>query len=372
MHLVDHARVHVEDTYRRPWPDRLIRAVLAAVLPYPARFRAALAAAWLPGRVLAAFSGRVAPGRKAIPAGEGFAALIGRVGAMLRLTPARPHGPSPYQAPGVFPAEGPRRGRVALLQGCAQSVLAPSINEAAIRLLTRNGIEVVFAAGEGCCGSLVHHMGRENQALTQARQNIDAWTHEIEGGEVDAILVTASGCGTTIKDYGFMLRGDAAYAGKAAQVSKLAKDVSEYLTLLGLQAPLAKTGLTVAYQSACSLQHGQKITRQPKELLVNAGFRVSDIPEAHLCCGSAGTYNIMQPAIATALRDRKVANIETTGAHVIATGNIGCMTQLAPATRIPVVHTVELLDWAHGGPPPEALKHVRIGANDSRRIANAT
>jgi glycolate oxidase iron-sulfur subunit len=372
MHLVDHARAHIEETYRRPWPDWLIRAVLAAVLPYPARFRAALAAAWLPGRVLALFSGPVAPGRKAIPAGEGFAALVRRVGAMLRLAPARAPGSSPYRAPGVFPAEGARRGRVALLQGCAQSVLAPSINDAAIRLLTRNGIEVVLAAGEGCCGSLVHHMGRENQAFMQARQNIDAWVEEIEGGGLDAILVTASGCGTTIKDYGFMLRGDAAYAEKATRVSRLAKDVSEYLASLGLDAPLAKTGLTVAYQSACSLQHGQKITRQPKELLVNAGFRVSDIAEAHLCCGSAGTYNIMQPGIATTLRDRKAANIQATGADVVATGNIGCMTQLAPAIGIPVVHTVELLDWAHGGPMPDALKHVRIGANDSRRIANAT
>jgi glycolate oxidase iron-sulfur subunit len=259
----------------------------------------------------------------------------------------------------VIRAHGARKGRVALLQGCAQAVLAPSINEAAIRLLTRQGIEVVLAAGEGCCGSLVHHMGREQQAHAQARANIDAWTREIENRGLDAIIVTASGCGTTIKDYGFMLRGDPAYAERAARVSALALDISEYLARLGLGAPARTNGLTVAYQSACSLQHGQKIHKQPKDLLAAAGFRVRDIAEAHLCCGSAGTYNIMQPGIATALRERKVAAIEATGADMVATGNIGCMTHIAPATALPVVHTVELLDWAHGGPEPDSLKHVR-------------
>ena len=233
-------------------------------------------------------------------------------------------------------------------------MLAPSINEAAVRLLTRNGHEVVLA-GEGCCGSLVHHMGREQQALAQARAAIDIWTREIDSNGLDAILVTASGCGTTIKDYGYMLRSDPAYAAKAARVSALAKDIAEYLASLDLGAAALPGGLKVAYQSACSLQHGQKIIRQPKELLAKAGFIVADIAEAHLCCGSAGTYNIMQPEIAARLRDRKVANIVATGADVIATGNIGCMTQIAGATAIPVVHTVELLDWAHGGPRPAAL-----------------
>jgi glycolate oxidase iron-sulfur subunit len=345
--------------------------VLAAVLPYPARFRAALAAAWLPGRIAALFAPASRP-RKALPVGEGVGAFFARIAATLALTPARLTGGSAAQAPGVFTPETPRKGRVVLLQGCAQAVLAPSINEAAVRLLTRHGIEVVLAAGEGCCGSLVHHMGREHTALAQARNNIDVWTSEIENRGLDAILVTTSGCGTTIKDYGFMLRGDAAYAGKAARVSALARDISEYLAQLGLGPPRASTGLKVAYQSACSLQHGQKIHRQPKDLLAKAGFRVSDIAEAHLCCGSAGTYNIMQPDIARALRDRKVAAIGATGAEVVATGNIGCMTQLAPAAGIPVVHTVELLDWAYGGPVPDALSDVSSRANDSRRIANAT
>jgi glycolate oxidase iron-sulfur subunit len=372
MHLVDHARVHIENTYVRPWPDRLMRAVLAAVIPYPARFRAALAASWLPGRIVALFPRGARKRRKAIPVGPGIGGLVARFGAILRLTPGRLTGGSAAPAGQVFSPARPRTGRVALLQGCAQAVLAPSINQATIRLLNRAGIEVVLAAGEGCCGSMVHHMGREAQALAQARANVDAWTREIENGGLDAIIVTASGCGTTIKDYGFMLRGDPAYAEKAARLSALARDVSEYLAQLELGPPPAASGLKVAYQSACSLQHGQKIHKVPKDLLAAAGFRVSDIAEPHLCCGSAGTYNMMQPDIAAALRDRKIENLERTGADVVATGNIGCMTQLAPATGIPVVHTVELIDWAYGGPAPAALAHVRNRANDSPRIEIAT
>jgi glycolate oxidase iron-sulfur subunit len=362
MHLVDHARAHIEETYRRPWPDRAMRALLAFLLPYPARFRAALAAGWFAAplvRLAAWLRGRP-PGRRAEPVGPGWLGLARRTAAMLGLLPARLPNRSPHERGGVFPAQGRRQGRVALLQGCAQAVLAPSINEAATRLLTRKGIEVVRAAGEGCCGALVHHMGREGQALAQARANVDAWTREIENGGLDAILITASGCGTTIKDYGFMLRHDPAYAAKAARVSALAQDVSEYLVTLELGAPTLTTLPTVAYQSACSLQHGQKITRQPKDLLAGCGFGVKEPGEAHLCCGSAGTYNIMQPDIAASLRARKVAALERTGAAVIATGNIGCMTHIAPATRLPVVHTVELVDWAHGGPPPDALRSMLV------------
>jgi glycolate dehydrogenase iron-sulfur subunit len=242
------------------------------------------------------------------------------------------------------------------LSGCINPVLAPSTDEAAIRLLTRHGVEVVVAQGESCCGSLVHHMGREDQALAQARNNIDAWTREIEAGGLDAILTTVSGCGVTIKDYGFMLRTDAAYAEKAAMVAKLAKDVSEYLATLKLQAGVVAEGVTVAYHAACSLQHGQKVIREPKELLSNCGFIVKDVPEGHLCCGSAGTYNILQPRLAEQLRDRKVANIKRLEPDVIAAGNIGCLTQIGTGTSIPVVHTVELVDWATGGPMPEALR----------------
>jgi glycolate oxidase iron-sulfur subunit len=342
MHLVDHARAHVEETYSRPLGDRLLRALLAKVLPHRKLFRLSLRAGSA-GRMLAPLLGALG---------------LDRLAAMLRLVPDRVPPPSP-EGRRVVPAQGARRGRVALLQGCAQSVLAPSINEAATRLLTRKGYDVVLA-GEGCCGSLVHHMGREQQALGNARAAIDLWTREIETDGLDAIIVTASGCGTTIKDYGYMLRTEEAYAAKAARVSALAKDISEYLASLDLGAAARPGGLKVAYQSACSLQHGQKIVKQPKELLAKAGFSVSDIGEAHLCCGSAGTYNIMQPEIATRLRDRKVANIERTGADVVATGNIGCMTQIAEGTAIPIVHTVELLDWAHGGPRPAALAHMMV------------
>jgi glycolate oxidase iron-sulfur subunit len=376
MHLVDHARAHVEETFRRPWADRIMRALLANLLPYPGRFRAALAAGWFAGPLVRAASwlaggaaGR--PARKAVPVSPGWRGIAQRAIAMVGLMPSRLPNRSAYGRPQTFFTQpSKRRGRIALLQGCAQSALGPQINEATIRLLTRQGIEVVLAADEACCGSLVHHMGREHQALAQARHNIDVWTREIEAG-LAAIVITASGCGTTIKDYGYMLRNDPAYAEKAARVSALARDISEYLVGLDLGAPAAHSGLTVAYQSACSLQHGQKITRQPKDLLAIAGFKVRDIAEAHLCCGSAGTYNIMQPDIARTLRDRKVANIERSGAEVIATGNIGCMTHIAGGTVIPIVHTVELLDWAYGGPMPDALKGVHLDVNDSQRIAVA-
>ena len=347
MHLVDHARAHIEQTYRRPLPDRLVRAVLAFVLPHPARFRTALKLARL-GRPFAGLMDKV-------PALKPLA-------AMLKLAPPAVPAASATSAPGVHGAKGAkRRGRVALLTGCAQSVLEPGINEATVSLLTRLGVEVVVARGEGCCGALVHHMGREDEALSAARRNVDAWTKEIENGGLDAIVITASGCGTTIKDYGFMLRLDPAYAKKAARVSELAKDVTEYLATLDLPAPAKAPGIAVAYHSACSMQHGQKITRQPKDLLVRAGFIVREPREGHLCCGSAGTYNIMQPEISAKLRDRKVKNIAATGAAIVATGNIGCMTQIADRAGMPIVHTVALLDWAYGGPKPEALRGAVAG-----------
>jgi len=340
MHLVDHARAHIEKTYRRPFLERAIRSALAFVLPHPARFRAALKLAAL-GRPFAGLFAR--------------SASLKPLASMLNLAPRAVPAPSPVSRPGSHSAKGERRGRVALLTGCAQSVLDPGINEATVRLLTRLGVEVVVPAGEGCCGALVHHMGKEDAALAAARVNVDAWTREIEAGGLDAIIITASGCGTTIKDYGFMLRLDPAYAEKAARVSALAKDVTEYLATLDLPEPTVKPGLALAYHSACSMQHGQKITREPKELLVRAGFTVREPREGHLCCGSAGTYNILQPEISARLRDRKVKNLEDTGAVLVATGNIGCITQIAGAAKLPVVHTVALLDWAYGGPRPEAL-----------------
>ncbi|MBB4288599.1 glycolate oxidase iron-sulfur subunit [Rhizobium leguminosarum] len=344
MHLVDHARAHIEKTYKRPLMNRLTRAILAAVLPYPGRFRLALNLARL-GRPFAGLMRRAA---------------LKPFAAMLALAPRRIPAASAFAKPGSYPPETERRGRVAILSGCAQPVLDPGINAAAIRLLTRLGVEVVLPEGEVCCGSLVHHMGRAEQALASARANVDIWTREIDGQGLDAIIITASGCGTTIKDYGHMLRLDPAYAAKAARVSALAKDVTEYLATLDLPAHMPK-GVTVAYHSACSMQHGQRITLAPKQLLKAAGFAVRDPAEGHLCCGSAGTYNIMQPEISAALKARKVKNIEATKADVIATGNIGCITQIATGTGIPIVHTVELLDWAYGGAVPEKLTGLPLG-----------
>jgi glycolate oxidase iron-sulfur subunit len=339
MHLVDHARARIEDTYVRPLPDRWLRAMLAWVLPDNARLRWALRAA----RLARPFAGLIA------------ACGLAPLAAMLRLAPGRlPRGPATVGRR-VIAAKGARKGRVALLSGCVGPVIKPSIEDAAIQVLTRHGIEVVLAPGQGCCGSLVHHLGREQEAIVAARANIDAWNGEIAAGGLDAVLVTASGCGTTVKDYGFMLRGDSAYAGKAARISALARDISEYLAGLELSPSGESGGLRIAYHSACSLQHGQKIASQPKELLCKIGFVVKDVPEGHLCCGSAGTYNILQPEIARRLRDRKVGNIEKLAPDVIAAGNIGCIIQIAAGTAIPVVHTVELIDWATGGRKPEAL-----------------
>ena len=276
-----------------------------------------------------------------------------RLAASLKLSPTKPL-PKAKHRPGdtIRPAALPRRGRVAMLTGCAQQVLRPPINEAAIRLLGNHGVEVVLPKGEGCCGALVHHMGREHDAAAYAKANIDAWTREIEGEGLDAILITTSGCGTTVKDYGFMLREDPAYAAKAARVAALAKDITEYLGTLTLDAPVRTLKGPLAYHSACSMQHGQKITDLPKRLLREAGFAVTDVPEGHICCGSAGTYNLLQPEIADQLRARKVANIRKVAPVAVAAGNIGCMTQIGIGTDIPVVHTVELLDWSRGGPAP--------------------
>ena len=232
-------------------------------------------------------------------------------------------------------------------------MLSPSINEATIRLLTRLGVEVVVAREAGCCGSLNHHMGQHDTAMTRARANIAAWNDEIDNGGLDAIIINASGCGTTIKDYGFMFREEPERVA-AEKIAGLAKDITEFLSSFGYAPTREKPGLTVAYHSACSLQHGQQVTTTPKTLLTRAGFRVVDPAEGHICCGSAGTYNLLQPEIAGRLRERKLANIRATKPDLIAAGNIGCLTQLA-GDELPVVHTIELLDWMAGGPKPPAV-----------------
>ncbi len=334
--LVDHARVYIEAHHKRALPDRLIRALLAWTLPHRARFRLATAL----GRLARPLAPLLRRSRALKP-----------VAAMLDLAPAAP-GAKPVEE-AHYPATISRRGGVILMKGCVEAQVAPQIRAAAIRLLNRAGYDVDLVANEGCCGALTHHMGREHDALASVRRNVAAWSRRIDAGEIDAIVVTASGCGSMVKDYGTLLRRDPALAGPAAKVAALARDITEVLE------PLAPTGaagrLKVAYQSPCSLQHGQQIRRQPRALLEAAGFTVSEPAEAHLCCGSAGVYNILQPDLSAQLLDRKLANLKALEPDVIATSNIGCQTQIARKARIPVVHIVELLDWASGGPKPEAM-----------------
>jgi len=341
MHLIDYARAHVEKTYRRPFMERLVRSALRRVMSDPSLFRWALIAA-LPAKPMAPLLDLVG---------------LKQLAAMLRLAPWRvPKGPA---TPGVFPAVGPRRGRVALLSGCVATVLAPDINKAAVRVLTRHGFEVVLVRDEGCCGALAHHMGRREEAHAAACRNIDAWFREINAAGIDAILTTASGCGTTMKDYGFMLRNDPDYAAPAEKIASMSRDISEFINEIKHLEYVSRPSLTVAYHPACSLAHGQRVTEAPKAMLSGAGFVLKDIPESHLCCGSAGTYNMLQPELANRLRDRKIANIDKVRPELIAAGNIGCITQIAAGTPIPVVHPIELIDWATGGSAPKALERTR-------------
>lgn len=335
MRLIDQARVRIEETHVRPLGERLLRGLLGRVVPSPTLFRLSLKASML-----------VRP----------FSALLpGRLKGMAGMAPAALPPKSDVDRPQLFPATAERRMRVALMTGCAQQVLRPSINEATVRLLTRHGCEVVVAAGAGCCGALVHHMGREAEAKAAARANVAAWMAEIGGDGLDAIVINASGCGTTVKDYGFMLRGDPDWAEAAKTVSGLTRDITEVMEQLGGVAGRLDDAPVVAYHSACSMQHGQKLTEPPKRLLEAAGFEVREPSEGHLCCGSAGTYNLLQPELAERLGARKAANLEARSPGVIATGNIGCLVQISGLTDVPVVHTAELLDWASGGPKPQGI-----------------
>ena len=236
-----------------------------------------------------------------------------------------------------------------------QQAIGPEINDATVRLLTRHGCEVVILHEAYCCGAITHHLGQEAPTLERAKANVAAWEKELDGEGLDAIIANASGCGTMLKDYGFVLAGDPAWAARGQRIASLTRDVSEFLAETGVTPIVAPPGLRVAYQSACSLQHGQKVTRQPVSLLRQAGFTVVEPKEANLCCGSAGTYSLLQDEIAGQLRDRKLERLAATAPQVIASGNIGCITQLRGGASVPVVHTVELLDWATGGPKPRGL-----------------
>lgn len=336
MHLVDHARSYIESNHSRRLSDRITRRLLAQTLPFPRRLRLALRMATL---------------------ARPFAPILARfqslkpLAAMLELAPRK----LPARGAALSQNSGATRGRVAIMRGCVEPVLRPEFQLAAARILGRLGFEVAAHTGEGCCGALVHHMGRESDAHAAARRNVDAWTAQIENGGLDAIIITAAGCGTTVKDYGFMLRDDPDYRDKAERISNLAVDISEFLARHDLPATKPRA-IKVAYHPACSLQHGQQITDAPVRLLSAAGFNVTTPAESHLCCGSAGTYNVLQPDIARQLGDRKAEHLSDLDADVVATGNIGCATHLAARMAIPVVHTVELLDWAAGGPKPAALR----------------
>ena len=344
MHLVDHARQYIEETYDRPWHGRRCAGCCRWCCRYPARFRAALAGAGA-GRPLAGL----------VPGGH---VLGQRLRAMLRLAPGALPPAGRCSAPQVHRAEGTRRGRVALLTGCAQQVLAPSINEATIRLLTRHGRRGGDHPRAGLLRRAEPPHGRPRPGdAPGARQHRRPGAARSTGEGLDGIVINTSGCGTTVKDYGFMFREEPD-AAAAAQVAALAMDMTEALQKFAYAPSREKPGLTVAYHSACSLQHGQKITALPKQLLAKAGFAVKEPAEPHLCCGSAGTYNLLQPEIAGKLKARKLHNLNRTGADLIAAGNIGCLTQLG-GDALPVVHTVELLDWMAGGPEPAAVGAAR-------------
>jgi glycolate oxidase iron-sulfur subunit len=343
MHLVELARVRIEQKGRRPLGTHIARTLLNKVMPYPRRFRLVMWLGWLT-RPLHGLLRKL---------------KFKTLSSALALVPPRPPRLKLRKFKGLFKSEDLRVKRVALMLGCVQEVLQPSINRAAIRLLRRHNVEVMVVKDEVCCGALSQQLGKIEEAQRMARHNVDVWSAAMREGRLDAIMTTASGCGTQVKDYGHLLARDHGYAERVRQISFIARDISEFIAEIGLLPPIQWTSLRVAYQSACSLQHGQGVDEEPGRLLEQAGFTVVDVPEGHLCCGSAGTYNILEPDLAARLRDRKLANIASVGPDLIATGNIGCMMQLRTGAAVPVVHTVELLDWATGGPCPKGLEGLK-------------
>ena len=341
--LFAHARTHIRRTANRGTRDRAIRWFLSRIAPFPDRFRWAL---------------------RSLPLARRFGPLLrtlrlDQAAAMLESVPRGAGRTATFTGPGTAATTRQRKGRVILLAGCAQQVLRPEINDATIRLLARRGIDVEVAAGAGCCGALVQDLGDEEGAREFARRNIDAWTKLIQREPVDAIIMNASGCGTTVKDYGYLLRDDAAYADRAREIAGLTRDVTEFIAEQDLGPPRRWSSIRVAYHAACSLQHGQRVTGPPRDLLHGAGFTVVPVPEGEICCGAAGGYNITQPDLADVLRERKATYIRSVRPDVVAAGNLGCIAHIAPAVSYPVCHTIELLDWAYGGPIPRGLEHLR-------------
>jgi len=336
--LWDAARAAIEQRKVRPLPERLWRRALATVLCSPRLFAAGLLFAFL-GRVIRPI-------------------LSGRLRRMVDQAPRTLPTLSPVARLRVYRAEGEPRKRVALLSGCVQQVLGTSIDAATIRLLTRHGCEVVVAEGGGCCGAVPLHLGFEHAAREHAKANIAAWLRADASSNIDAIVINASGCGSTVKDYGRILADDPQWADEARRISAMTMDVAEFLSDLPLRLADNLDHLRVALHLPCSMQHGQGISIAPRRLLEEAGFEVSLAPESHMCCGAAGTYNLLQPEISDQLGQRKARALEGTGATVVATGNMGCMLHIGRLGTLPVVHTVELLDWATGGEMPARLRSL--------------
>ena len=343
MHLIDHGRDYVEKTYVRPFSERLIRNFLSKTLSKSINFR-----------IISILTRLIKPFSFLFPK---------KIREMINFMPLTfPKKTLPKMR--VYPAKKKKPvARVALLTGCVQRVISPQINESTIRLLNRHGIEVVIPRGIDCCGSLNHHLGKRELAENNFRNNILIWYDEYLKNGLDAIISNTSGCGTTLKDYGYIFRADADFKKKAKKISELTKDISEYLdenvklNFINGQKENNKK-YTIAYHSACSMQHGQKIHDIPINLIKKTGNEVLNIPEGHICCGSAGTYNLLQNEIAKKLLKNKISNINKIKPQFIATGNIGCITQIASATNIPILHTVELIDWYTGGPKPIILKNL--------------
>ena len=337
MHLVDHARNHIEKTFVRPFFDRFIRNLLSKILPSPTLFR------------MAGYSARLFyPFRFLFPK---------KIKNMMKYMP-NSFPVSRQENKEIYSSVGKTYARVALLTGCVQRVISPQINDATIDILNRHGVEVIVPKKVDCCGSLNHHLGKEELAHKSFINNINSWFKWYEEKNLDAILVTTSGCGTTLKDYGYIFRDhpDKKLRRKAKMVSSLAKDVTEYLGKnIKLNYVKKDKKFTIAYHSACSMQHGQKIHSQPMDLLKKTGNEIVEIPDGHLCCGSAGTYNLLQDEMAAELLKRKVSNIDKVKPDFISTGNIGCMTQISSGTKIPIVHTIEILNWYTGGEKPIAI-----------------
>lgn len=336
QHYIDYARHHVENHHQRRGFERFMRMLLVYTITHAKVFKIALKVAKL---------------------AKPFSRFFGlKISNMISMAPTKLKTAEITNEARIYPAEGIRIKRVGLLMGCAQNVLRPSVNEATIRLLTRMGMEVVVSDGVGCCGALSHHIGKNDIARDSAKTNIDAWLKEFDQRGLDNIIINAAGCGTEVKDYAYMFKDDPAYKGKAQKISDLTRDISELISEHQLPTVKLSNQPNIIYHDACSLMHGQGIRLEPREHLKSAGFEVVEIPGRHFCCGSAGSYNLLQPTMANELKDRRLALIgevsDSNKVSILATGNIGCLMQFASGTDLQVVHTVELLDWATGGLKP--------------------